>query len=176
VEVYTQGLMDLGALLCTRSKPQCAICPAHRNCAAHQTGRVAHLPTPHPRKVLPEKHSTFLLLLDGAEILLEKRLGSGIWGGLWCLPQADEVQDIPVYCAQHFGVNTAQVLALPVFIHTFTHFKLHIAPQIVQVVHKPKQMQEPGRMWLDVDDALHAAIPTPVRKVLQELQARRAVA
>ncbi|CAH1199367.1 Adenine DNA glycosylase [Candidatus Nitrotoga sp. BS] len=180
VAIYTQGLMDLGALICTRSKPQCPLCPLQTDCAAYQNNQVAQLPTPRPRKVLPERHSTFLLLLNGADILLEKRPGSGIWGGLWCPPQVDskllsKVEDAGAYCLQHFGTETKYTLALSTFTHTFTHFKLHITPLLLQVTNKPKKIQEPGRVWMKVDDALQAAIPTPVRKLLQEIQAGRGV-
>ncbi|CAH1387619.1 A/G-specific adenine glycosylase [Candidatus Nitrotoga sp. M5] len=176
VAIYTQGLMDLGALICTRSKPQCPICPLQKDCKAYQTERVAQLPTPRPRKVLPEKHSTFLLLLNGPDILLEKRPGSGIWGGLWCLPQIDsqiliEIEDAGAYCLQQFCMETTYPLTLSTFTHTFTHFKLHITPLLLQVINNPKQIQEPGRIWLDVTDALQAAIPTPVRKLLRQIQA-----
>ncbi len=185
IAAYTQGLMDLGATVCTRSKPQCALCPLQKDCAAYQSGRVAQLPTPRLRKTLPEKHSTFLLLLNGSDILLEKRPGSGIWGGLWCPPQFDNEQSALAWCMQRgittdknaphsrVGGNPANLTnkceALPSFTHTFTHFKLHIAPLLVQVTHKPKQAQEPGRVWLDVDEALRAAIPAPVRKFLEKI-------
>lgn len=170
VAVYTQGLMDLGAQLCTRSKPRCDDCPLRAECAALERGLVAQLPTPRPRKALPEKHSIFLLLLNGSDILLEKRPGSGIWGGLWCPPQVDEGQDVGAYCAQNFGADVAQAQTLPLFTHTFTHFKLHITPLALQVAPKRSQVQEPGRVWLAVDDALRAAIPAPVRRLLQALQ------
>ncbi len=185
IATYTQGLMDLGATICTRSKPQCTICPLRKDCVAYQSGRVAQLPTPRPRKVLPEKYSTFLLLLNGSDILLEKRPGSGIWGGLWCPPQFDDEQSALDWCMQR-GITTSknarrsraggnpanltnQCEALPSFTHTFTHFKLHIAPLLVQVAHKPGQIQEPGRVWLDVEDALRAAIPAPVRKLIENI-------
>ena len=74
---------------------------------------------------------------------------------------------------QHFGVDAAQALALPAFMHIFTHFKLYITPLLVQVIHKPTQVQEQGNVWLVTEEALHAAIPTPVRKLLQQVQARR---
>jgi A/G-specific adenine glycosylase len=178
VAVYTQGLMDLGALICTRSKPQCPICPLQADCAAYQNKRVAQLPTPRPHKVLPEKHSTFLLLLNGSDILLEKRPGSGIWGGLWCPPQVDPgilstATNPSIYCLQHFGTEIIHTLALSTFTHTFTHFKLHIAPILLQVINKPKQIQESGMVWLDIENALQAAIPTPVSKLLLEIQTGR---
>jgi len=173
VASYTQGLMDLGALLCTRSKAQCTLCPLHSNCIAYQRGLVAQLPTPRPRKRMPEKNSTFLLLLHGSDILLEKRPGSGIWGGLWCPPQLDVGQDVNAHCMQQFNVDTGQGLALPVFTHTFSHFKLHITPLYLEVVQKPSQTQERGRAWLNIEDALQAAIPAAVRKILRVLLAQR---
>jgi len=179
VAVYTQGLIDLGALICTRSKPQCPLCPLQADCMAYQNGWVEQLPTPRPRKVLPKRHSTFLLLLNGSDILLEKRPGSGIWGGLWCPPQVDpqllsEAEDASAYCLQHLGTETIHTLALSTFTHTFTHFKLHITPLLLQVISKSKQIQKRGIVWMDVNDALHAAIPTPVRRLLQEVHARGA--
>jgi len=174
IATYIQGLMDLGATICTRTKPDCNACPVQKDCAAYQSGRVAQLPAPRPRKPLPEKHSTFLLLMHGNDILLEKRPGSGIWGGLWCPPQVEESEDAVAYCMQRFGVDAAQAETLPEFTHTFSHFKLHITPLLVQTARKPRQMQEPGSVWLEVEDALRAAIPTPVRKLIEELIRSRA--
>ncbi|MDO8413301.1 MAG: A/G-specific adenine glycosylase [Gallionellaceae bacterium] len=169
IAIYTQGLMDLGTLVCKRSKPLCTLCPVQTDCAAYQTGQTAQLPTPRPRKPLPQKHSTFLLLLNGSDILLQKRPPSGIWGGLWCLPQVEAGQNIDTYCMQHFGGMAQKTIALPVFTHTFTHFNLHISPLLLHWQHQPRQTQEPGSMWLDVQEALGAAIPTPVRKLLQDI-------
>jgi A/G-specific adenine glycosylase len=70
---------------------------------------------------------------------------------------------------QHFGVDAKQVESLPEFAHTFTHFKLHIAPLLVQVTHNPGQVQEPGRRWLDREEALRVAIPAPVRKLIEKI-------
>ena len=169
ISTYTQGLMDLGAQLCTRNKPGCEDCPLRIDCAAHNRGLVAVLPTPRPRKSKPEKHSTFLLLLNGQDILMEKRPGSGIWGGLWCPPQLEEGQDLSVFCAQQYAIEVTDSFALPKFAHTFTHFKLNIKPLLVKLPPKFKCQLKPGNMWLDVNDALQAAIPAPVRKILLAL-------
>ena len=162
---YTQALMDLGALICTRCKPQCSICPVQADCQAYQQGRVTQLPTPRPRKALPEKHSTFLLLLHNGDILLEKRASSGIWGGLWCPPQFADAAVAMTWCAQS-GMEAASEKKLVPFAHTFTHFKLHITPLCVELRHKPLAVALPGNVWLDTEEALHAAIPTPVRKII----------
>ena len=167
VAIYTQALMDMGAMLCTRSKPKCTVCPVQGDCVAFHTGRVAELPTPRPRKAVPERSVTFLLAMHGNDILLEKRGPSGIWGGLWCLPQLEEGDEELVEYAQGWKIN--EQIALPVFIHTFTHFKLHITPLRLNLAHKPLQVQQAGGVWMGVEDALSAAIPTPVRRLLEQL-------
>lgn len=176
VAIYTQGMMDLGATICTRSKPECCRCPVQAGCAAHRNGCVAQLPTPRLRKKLPERKTTFLLLRNGPDILLEKHTGRVIWGGLWCPPQLDiqipcDIESVRVYCRQFFNVEVMNVLALPKFLHTFTHFKLHIFPVLINVaVEDALKAQETGMAWMGLDDAQCAAIPSPVRKLLQEIQ------
>jgi A/G-specific adenine glycosylase len=119
---------------------------------------------------VPEKNTTFLLLMHGNDILLEKRPGSGIWGGLWCLPQFDDEQ-VAMAWAQANGYRYAVPIPreMQPFSHTFTHFKLHITPLLIHVVSKPQQVQQADSVWLDVKEALQAAIPTPVRQVLKKL-------
>lgn len=164
---YIQAQMDLGATLCTRSKPKCGECPVRSDCVAFQSGRVSELPTPRPRKAVPERHTTFLLLMHGNDILLEKRPGSGIWGGLWCPPQFDDEAAAREWFVQN-GMTASDGERLATFTHTFTHFKLHITPLKVQLARKPMRAAQPGSVWLDVGEALGAAIPTPVRMMLNK--------
>ena len=168
VATYTQALMDMGATVCTRSKPKCALCPVQADCVALQTKRTAELPTPRPRKAVPEKYATFLLLMQGNDILLEKRPGSGIWGGLWCPPQFDSEEAARDWFVQN-GLEACEGARLEMFTHTFSHFKLHITPLKVQLAHKPLQAAQPERVWRDVEEALRAAIPTPVRMMLEKI-------
>lgn len=150
---YTQGLMDLGATLCTRSKPRCGECPVNTGCQAYAKNMMHLLPTPKPRKIMPEKSTTMLVMLDGNEVMLEKRPPSGIWGGLWSFPETESTEG----------------QALPKLTHTFTHFKLHIQPRLIGT-NKHRQIQTQRTIWLNLDDAIAAAIPTPVRKILLNLQ------
>ncbi len=150
---YTQGLMDLGATLCTRSRPQCSTCPIKNNCLAHLQHKTLLLPTPKPRKALPERNTTMLIYMNANEVMLEKRASSGIWGGLWSFPEAATAP------------NDTQIL--PKFTHTFTHFKLHIQPVIIKTT---KQSNSPNTLWIAIDEAIESAIPTPVRKILQGLK------
>ncbi len=168
---YTQALMDMGATVCTRSKPKCVLCPVQADCAALQTERITELPTPRLRKAVPERHATFLLLMHGNDILLEKRPGSGIWGGLWCPPQFED--DVAAKgWFERSGMEASEGERLETFTHTFTHFKLHITPLKIQLARKPLRVEQRGSVWLDVEEALRAAIPAPVRSLLKELQCR----
>jgi A/G-specific adenine glycosylase len=165
VATYTQALMDMGATVCTRTKPKCVLCPVQADCVALQTELIAKLPSPRPRKAVPERHAIFLLLMHGNDILLEKRPGSGIWGGLWCPPQFENEEAARDWFLRN-GMEASNGERLETFAHTFTHFKLHIAPLKIQLMHKPLFVAQPGSIWLDVGEALEAAIPTPVRAML----------
>ena len=167
VAAYTQALMDLGATVCTRGKPKCGECPVQGDCVAFNTVRVDELPTPRPRKTIPERHAVFLLLMHGNDILLEKRPNSGIWGGLWCPPQFDDEAAARKWFLRN-GMVASQGARLEAFTHAFTHFRLHITPLMIKLAHKPLQTAQPGSVWLDAGEALEAAIPTPVRKLLCE--------
>ena len=168
VAIYTQSLMDMGATVCTRSRPKCALCPVQVDCVALLTERIAELPTPRPRKAVPERHAVFLLLMHGNDILLEKRPGSGIWGGLWCPPQFDDEASARDWFVRSV-MEARDGEKLETFTHTFTHFKLHITPLKIQLSHKPLRAAQPGSVWLDVEEAMGGAIPTPVRAMLNKV-------
>src|SRR5215510_12035496 len=102
VEAYTQGLMDLGATVCTRSRPRCPAYPVHTSCVAHHRGWVGKLPAPRPRKRLPHKRTIMLALVRAGEVLLEKRPPSGVWGGMWCLPETARKTDLEADCLKRF--------------------------------------------------------------------------
>jgi A/G-specific adenine glycosylase len=149
IETYTQALMDLGATVCTRT-PACGGCPVKARCVARRTGRVAELPAARARKPLPLREVDWHVYREGGKVLLERRPSPGIWGGLWCFPEKK--------------IFAGKGKVLPVIEHGFTHFRLRIRPLLHEV-----KAQRRG-IWLDVDDALAAAIPTPVKKLLQDLQ------
>jgi A/G-specific adenine glycosylase len=157
IETYTQALMDLGATVCTRTRPRCEACPVTRVCMARKNDVVDRYPARRRRKPLPQKEVTWLVLRHGREVLLEKRPSSGIWGGLWCFPEA-----------QH---NAEGELLQPLE-HGFTHFRLRIYPLLKEIEKKPERAEAPGRLWLDLDDVLGAAIPAPVKTLATRLRNR----
>lgn len=170
---YTQGLMDLGASLCSRTKPKCTSCPLKSTCEAYKQNRVAELPTPKPRKNIPEKHITMLIFRQGDEVLLEKRPPTGIWGGLWSFPETEATDNFAEISRGKFDMSVLVSQPLPLLSHSFTHFKLHIHPQPLQLLKQPLQAREPRLVWLSIDEAISAAIPTPVRKILVTLRANK---
>ncbi len=160
---YTQGLMDLGATLCTRTKPKCTICPVNHSCEALALNLVKTLPTPKPRKNIPERSVTMLVLVNQNEVMLEKRPPSGIWGGLWSLPEVSNLSDLA-----EMGLKPATTLNA--LTHIFTHFKLHITPQLIFVDHQSPEVNQAAKIWLPIDEAIAAAIPTPIRTILLSVQ------
>lgn len=171
LRAYTQGLMDLGATLCTRRKPRCSECPAMDSCIAHREGRAAQLPTPKPRKALPQRRTTMLILRRAGEVLLEKRPPTGIWGGLWSFPEIESDADAAAICARRYGAEVEVQAALPLIAHGFTHFHLDILPLPLRVRRWPRRVAEPGLIWLAEAEAESAAIPKPVRQIIQQLRA-----
>ena len=169
IAVYAQGLMDLGATVCTRGKPRCGECPLRGRCMARRENRIARLPTPRPRATLLRKRTQMLVLLRGGEVLLEKRALNGLWGGLWSLPEALPGDDIIALCRRRYGADIAPPLPLPPIAHGFTHFHLNIEPARCMVTRLIPAAAEPGTLWLPVEDALGAAIPAPVRRILGAL-------
>lgn len=166
---YVQGLMDFGATLCTRSKPRCTDCPMQGQCLAYQQQQVAQLPASKPRKTLPEKQVTMLMILDAGEILLERRPNQGIWGGLWSLPELSPEQIAVPHVQKTLGMEVEALEVLPVLWHTFTHFKLEITPQPLQLTGRRSSLP-PNMQWLGLTDAIAAALPTPVRTLIKTLQ------
>jgi A/G-specific adenine glycosylase len=168
--IYTQGLMDLGATVCTRSKPRCSECRMDIGCQAYANKEVHLLPTPKAKKITPQKQIMMLILQKAGEVLLEKRPQTGIWAGLWSLPEIDTSDIAAEIALTRFGLNVEAEETLPLVNHAFTHFKLAIQPQPLQVISQTAQANEIGKIWLPIDEAISAAIPTPVRNILISIQ------
>jgi A/G-specific adenine glycosylase len=165
---YTQAMMDLGATVCTRTQPRCDACPLRAGCAALRTRRVNELPTPRPRKPLPLRTATWLVVRHAGQVFLEQRPGAGIWGGLWSFPELSGVS-AAAYCRERLGCATASRRRLDRIEHAFTHFRLEIRPVLCEVSRRLPQAQTPGRIWIAPSAAIGTAVPAPVRRLLQVL-------
>lgn len=165
---YIQAQMDLGATLCTRSRPQCPVCPLEDICVARATGRTAELPQKKLRRVKPDRQVILLVLVHENCVLLETRPSAGIWGGLRSLPELPLDTEATAYVEKQFGVHVLAVSSAPSFHHVFTHFRLHITPRLCHVSLRPGAM-EAGFFWLDLTALDTAALPAPVRRILEKL-------
>ena len=167
VATYIQAQMDMGATLCTRGRPRCTACPLAEQCVACQENRVGELPTPRPKKPLPERSVTLLVLRAGNQVLLEARPPAGIWGGLLSLPELPMGEAVGDFCARYLGVKPHAVVPAPTFMHSFTHFRLRIQPLLCEVSAQ-LQAAEARLRWVNTADLAQAALPAPIRKILNE--------
>ncbi|MFC4339283.1 A/G-specific adenine glycosylase [Cupriavidus numazuensis] len=182
---YTQGLMDLGATVCSRGKPACladaAACPLSADCVARRDGLTATLPTPKPRAAVPERSTVMVMVRHGRDVLLQLRPDSGVWGGLWSLPEMP-VATVPfdAELAEQDALGYARAFGEPSradmtgeLVHVFTHFRLLI--RAIRVDMKGLSLREPddgpAQRWISLDDLDALGTPAPVRKLL-ETQAR----
>lgn len=170
VSAYTQGLMDLGATLCTRGKPDCVRCPFAGDCVAQSSGRQRELPAARPKKAVPTRRTWMLVLRDGDSVLLERRPPAGIWGGLWSLPEAD---GDPALAERARGFGGGAPMPLATMTHTFTHFKLEIEPRLSDMTDAGScgaaAVRDEETAWVPLSRLDAYGVPAPVRKLLDGL-------
>ncbi len=171
VDHYNQAMMDLGATLCTRSKPACDRCPVASRCAARLTDEQHRFPGKKLKKTLPEKSTQMLLVRDPAgSILLERRPPAGIWGGLWCLPEIEHDSDPLSWCASSVGQQASIGRRLPIRRHTFSHFHLDIAPVEILLKQPGCAVLEPeSRLWYNPHQPESIGLAAPVARLLDEI-------
>lgn len=166
---YTQAIMDLGATVCTRSKPACSRCPFLDDCTAKSTNSVMDYPAAKPRKALPVKDCFFLLIQsDDRRILLEKRPPTGIWGGLWSLPEFDNKTDALLWCEQQ-GQVINEYRDFPAQRHTFSHFHLDYTPILVRLTNATlsnRVMDQGGFAWHEQAQIEQLGLPAPIKKLI----------
>lgn len=175
VERYNQAMMDMGAMICTRSKPKCELCPVADMCVAKAQDRQTDFPGKKPKTTKPEKQAWFGIIQCGDEVWLEQRPQSGIWGGLWCFPQQDH-EDLTPLIESRLGMTLAQLDAngmvkkeqLTAFRHTFSHYHLDIIPVLFTIQHQPNLIRENGQ-WYSLTHPAKVGLAAPVQKILDSL-------
>jgi len=172
VRDYNQAIMDLGATLCTRGKPDCVHCPLVTQCAAYEADRVADFPARKPARNLPSRTVQMLMLLDEeGRVLLEKRPPSGIWGGLWSFPELGPGEDVLAWLQRCPGCGATEIRALPERRHSFSHFHLRILPQLILLEEQGLQVLDgDDRVWYNLSRIQKRGLAAPVQQLLQELK------
>jgi A/G-specific adenine glycosylase len=168
---YNQAMMDLGAMVCLRSKPLCHICPLAQNCRAYKEGDIANYPGSKPKKEKPVRSIRLLILRDDqAHILLQQRPPSGIWGGLWSLPECPVDQRIETWCKRNLGIRAKLLQQLASRRHSFTHFHLDITPVLLRVEKTRKAiMDDDSMVWYNLSKPEDLGLAAPVSRILQEI-------
>ena len=168
---YTQAIMDLGATLCQRSKPRCESCPLMADCQAYRQQRCHELPTRKHRQTLPERHTTMLLLQNCAgELLLQRRPPSGIWGGLWSLPECPHDQTAETWCSRELGLNLIHTREHNSLLHSFSHFRLHIRPLSATAEGRGDHIMEASdTLWYNTESIQQLGLPAPVKTLVQQI-------
>lgn len=169
VEAYTQGLMDIGATVCTRTRPACDRCPVSDTCLALRENRIAELPGRKALRESPLREIAVFVAISRNEVLLERRPPAGIWGGLWSLPEAAKTTKPARWVTQRAGLSLVSADALPPFVHAFTHYRLAITPWLVSVRRKAGVEDSASTVWLPLTEVRGAALPAPVKKLLLSL-------
>ena len=165
---YTQAMMDLGATLCTRSKPQCHDCPINHSCEAHQKGNPTDYPGKKPKKETPVKSTHMLMVKRGDEILLEQRPTQGIWGGLWSFKEFDTEEALHDHCKIQYGNHFSSQVWNQVP-HIFSHYKLLITPVLVTIKAQKRQVMESNsQVWYNLNQPQELGLAAPVKTLLEK--------
>jgi len=164
---YTQAIMDLGALLCVRTKPNCKRCPVKADCKACGDGKVHLYPSPKPKTKITERTVFMLILHDGQQrVMLEKRPAAGIWGGLWSLPEAENLAELE----EKTGLTIAGGQVLQPRLHRLTHMRLHIRPVLLPRLQAKQVKCSARQCWMELDGDASQGMPQPVALLLQEFR------
>jgi len=168
---YTQAIMDLGATRCTRSRPGCLHCPMAEDCVANQTQTQSRYPFRKPKNTKKQREIAMLIIQrQSGEILLEKRATTGVWGGLWCLPEAEKNADLFAVVEQKFGCEVDNSKSLDVLRHSFTHFDLLAYPHRIQVTEKGlRVMDSEQQLWYNPGKPQSVGLPAIVDKILAKI-------
>jgi A/G-specific adenine glycosylase len=170
--IYTQAIMDLGATVCRHPAPLCEMCPIADGCRARIEGRQLELPAPKRKRAARKlKRAVMLIARRESAVLLVQRPPSGIWGGLWCLPEFTDRGAAESYAASQLP-NAGQLQApLPDIEHSFTHFDLVITPLVVRVGAQAG-VGAGGALWYDLVNPARVGLPAPIKTLLGSLSER----
>jgi A/G-specific adenine glycosylase len=169
---YTQAIMDLGATLCSRSKPACGLCPLQSRCQAFAELRTEEFPQKKPSKTIPVKNTYMLMYWDAAtsRVLLEKRAPQGVWGGLWSFPETASLAEFSSALADQFMSDTGAMQPWDSLRHTFSHFHLDITPVLIPLKQADISVMESERFhWYPVHQPTSVGLAAPVKKLLELL-------
>jgi len=171
---YTQAMMDLGATVCTRSKPHCGTCPLADDCFAQREGSQIKFPGKRPKKNRPLRKSRMVLAVDGGCVFLQQRPPAGIWGGLWSFPELESDQDAQRWCIDALDATVRKQERWETLRHSFSHFDLDIEPVAMRVsTTSGRVADDVSGVWYDLDDPQELGLAAPVSELLKKLRSEK---
>ena len=170
VAAYTQAIMDLGATVCVRRRPLCSQCPLEAHCSARRSGRQHEIPAPRCGGARPKRDVFMVVALqDSGAVLLERRPESGVWGGLWCLPEFATASAAGAFIRNCLG-GCAEAQPLDTLEHGFTHFDLAITPLLVRCPGGAgAAIGEGASLWYNIRSPARIGLPAPITTLLSGL-------
>ncbi|MGK0702917.1 A/G-specific adenine glycosylase [Yokenella regensburgei] len=169
VERFNQAMMDLGAMVCTRTKPKCDLCPLNNLCIAEANHSWAQYPGKKPKQTIPERTGYFLIMQQHDDVFLQQRPPVGLWGGLFCFPQFETEEALRQWLAQR-QINADNLSQHTAFRHTFSHFHLDIVPMWLDVQSSASCMDEGSALWYNLAQPPAVGLAAPVERLLQQLR------
>jgi A/G-specific adenine glycosylase len=170
VAEYTQAIMDLGAAVCVRRKPLCLHCPLQKGCVARRTGRQHELPPPcRPLRRSARRVFMVVALQPSGGVLLERRPESGVWGGLWCLPEFATATAAQAFIRNSLDASADAPQPLTALAHAFTHFDLTITPLLVRCRARAAAVEEGASLWYNIREPARIGLPAPITALLSGL-------
>jgi A/G-specific adenine glycosylase len=166
---YTQAIMDLGAMVCTRSRPLCADCPIAETCVALREGLVSQLPQPKPTRATPTRTTAMMIVRDAnGRVLLERRPPTGVWARLWSLPECASAEAASTDLEARYAVHARTNGTFSPFVHVFSHYRLEITPISLSVTGMSESINDaPDLGWFSKAELADLGLPSPVRKLLE---------
>ena len=163
--IYTQAIMDLGAMICVKSNPLCSLCPVNKNCKSFILNLTNIIPEKNVAIQKKEMKLYFLLIQNFKNknlILMKKNLKTGIWANLWNLPSFSSVKSyekfikdskIPLHISHYDNIK-----------HNLSHIKMNIT---ILKVKLPEDFHYDNYSWKNIYDSI--ACPKPVIMVIMKL-------
>lgn len=170
VREFNQAMMDLGAELCTRHNPACPRCPLSDRCRARAGGDPTRYPEPKPRRELPVRTVRMLILRQDDRVLLQRRPPTGVWGGLWSLPECPPEADPARWSRERLGLEAGRAEAWPTLRHSFSHYHLEIQPMELQVENSRDCVMEGADLvWYNTACPDPRGLPAPVERMIRRM-------
>ena len=158
---YSQGIMDLGSLLCKPKNPICNSCPVNKNCQAFKLGVQEKIPLKKTSKPKKEKKIDWLLISSKNKILLKRNDSKGIWKNLWLFPDRD------ILSKENISLLEKKE-SLPEIIHNLSHRKLNISTVKYQIKNKDRlKIDRSSSVWVSKADSVKMGMPKPIKEIIE---------